>query len=110
MSSAYPIPNTKHQTPNTCILPPFHARNIALSETHIFSSRLLNQVTGGFNYVFNFMTPIGEGKNLAQQFGIPGANLGDPENSTLPQINPALGFTSLCAGVVLNQQDNHCIL
>ena len=59
------------------------ARNIALSETHIFSSRLLNQLTGGYNYVFNTMTPIGEGKNLSQQFGIPGANLGDPENSTL---------------------------
>jgi Carboxypeptidase regulatory-like domain/TonB-dependent Receptor Plug Domain len=72
-----------------------NARNIAVSETHIFSSRLLNQVTGGYNYVYNFMTPIGEGQNLAKQFGIPGANLGDPENSTLPQINPALGFTAL---------------
>ena len=71
------------------------ARNFAVSETHIFSSRLLNQVTGGYNYVVNFMTPIGEGQNLSQQFGIPGANLGDPENSTLSQINPALGFTSL---------------
>jgi hypothetical protein len=71
------------------------ARNIALSETHIFSPRLLNQLTGGYNYVINLMTPIGEGQNLAQQFGIPGANLGDPENSTLPQFNPALGFTAL---------------
>jgi hypothetical protein len=71
------------------------ARNFAVSETHIFSSHVLNQVTGGYNYVVNFMTPIGEGQNLSQQFGIPGANLGDPENSTLSQINPALGFTSL---------------
>jgi len=35
------------------------------------------------------------GLNLPQKFGIPGANLGDPENSTLSQINPALGFTAL---------------
>jgi hypothetical protein len=71
------------------------ARNIAVSETHIFSAHLLNQATGGFNLVYNYMTPIGEGQNLPQQFGIPGANLGDSVTSTLTQINPALGFTAL---------------
>ena len=71
------------------------ARNFAASETHIFSARRINQATAGYNYVANFMTPIGQGQNLPQSFGIPGANLGDPENSTLTQINPALGFTAL---------------
>lgn len=71
------------------------AHNIAISETHIFSSRLLNQATVGHNYVVNYMTPIGEGKDLPLNFGIPGANLGDPETSTLSQINPGLGFTAL---------------
>ena len=71
------------------------ARNIAVSETHIFSSRLVNQLTAGYNQVFNYMTPIGTGQNLSREFGIPGANLGDRENSTLSQFNPGLGFTAL---------------
>jgi hypothetical protein len=71
------------------------ARNIAISETHIFSPRFVNQLTAGYNQVFNYMTPIGTGQNLSQAFGIPGANLGDRETSTLSQINIGLGFTAL---------------
>ena len=71
------------------------ARNLAISETHIFSPRLLNQATFGYNFVQNDMTSIGQGQNLPAQFGIPGANEGDFENSGLTQINLALGYTSL---------------
>jgi len=71
------------------------ARNLAVSETHIFSSRFLNQANFGYNRVRNDMQSIGDGQNLPTQFGIPGANNGDFETSGLTAINPALGFTSL---------------
>ena len=71
------------------------ARNLAVSETHIFSPRVLNQATVGYNYVQNTMTSIGQGQNLPQQWGLPGANEGNFETSGLTQINPGLGFTSL---------------
>ncbi len=53
-----------------------HARNVALSETHIFSPRTVNQLTGGFNRVFDYITSQGTGSCAAQTLGIPGANLG----------------------------------
>jgi len=71
------------------------ARNLAISETHIFSSRLLNQATFGYNYVQNTMTSIGQGQNLPLKWGLPGANEGNFETSGLTQINLGLGFTSL---------------
>ncbi|MCX6551174.1 MAG: TonB-dependent receptor [Acidobacteria bacterium] len=71
------------------------ARNFALAETHVFSSHLLNQATAGYNYVRNDMTGIGQGQNLPQQFGIPGANNGNFETSGLTNISLALGFTSI---------------
>ena len=53
-----------------------HARNAAISETHIFSPTTLNQLTGGFNRIFDYITSQGTGSCLARTFGIPGANLG----------------------------------
>ena len=53
-----------------------HARNAAISETHIFSPTIVNQLTGGFNRIFNYITSQGTGSCLSRTFGIPGANLG----------------------------------
>ncbi len=53
-----------------------HARNIAASETHIFSPTTVNQVSAGFNRIFDYITSQGTGSCLSQAFGIPGANLG----------------------------------
>jgi hypothetical protein len=53
-----------------------HGRNAALSETHIFSERTVNQFTVGFNRIFNYFTSFGSGTCEADQLGIPGANLG----------------------------------
>ena len=53
-----------------------HARNAAVSETHIFSPTTVNQVSGGFNRIFDYITSQGTGSCLARTFGIPGANLG----------------------------------
>ncbi len=53
-----------------------HARNAAISETHIFSPSTVNQLSGGFNRIFDYITSQGTGSCLSQTFGIPGANLG----------------------------------
>ena len=53
-----------------------HGRNAALAETHIFSSRTVNQLNVGYNRIFNFITSYGTGSCEAEKLGIPGANLG----------------------------------
>ncbi|HXM40555.1 MAG TPA: carboxypeptidase-like regulatory domain-containing protein [Bryobacteraceae bacterium] len=53
-----------------------HGRNAALSETHIFSERTVNQFNVGFNRIFNYFTSFGSGTCEAEKLGIPGANLG----------------------------------
>src|SRR5713226_6803804 len=72
-----------------------HGRNVAISETHVFSDRNINQVTVGFNRIFNHILSFGDRSCEAQKLGILGANL-----------------NSLCgaqpAGVV-NQSTKDCI-
>src|SRR3989454_6986989 len=53
-----------------------HGRNVALSETHVFSDRTINQISGGFNRIFNHITSIAAGSCLSAKIGIQGANLG----------------------------------
>ncbi len=55
-----------------------HGRNVAISETHIFSSNTINQVSGGFNRIFNHILPYGVygGRACtAAKLGIQGADL-----------------------------------
>ena len=52
-----------------------HGRNVAISETHIFSSNTVNQIGGGFNRIFNFIKSYGYGTCESQKIGIPNANL-----------------------------------
>src|SRR5713226_4621730 len=52
-----------------------HGRNVAISETHIFSDRNINQVTAGFNRIFNHILSFGDRSCEAQKLGILGANL-----------------------------------
>ncbi|CAN5746159.1 hypothetical protein BH18ACI5_BH18ACI5_15960 [soil metagenome] len=63
-----------------------NARNIALSETHIFKNDLINQFTAGYNRVFNYITSFGYQSNKSAEFGIPGANLGTDETSSLTRM------------------------
>jgi Carboxypeptidase regulatory-like domain len=53
-----------------------HARNAAISETHLFSPNTVNQASFGFNRIFDYITSQGTGSCYAQTLGIPGANLG----------------------------------
>jgi hypothetical protein len=52
-----------------------HARNAAISETHIFSPTTVNQFSFGFNRIFDYITSQGTG-SFANAIGIPGADLG----------------------------------
>ena len=65
-----------------------HGRNVALSETHIFSDRTINQISGGFNRIFNHILSFGDRSCEAAKLGIPGANL-DSSCSGFPGGAPA---------------------
>ena len=79
-----------------------HGRNIALSETHVFSPTMVNQVSGGYNRIFNYITSQGTNSCLSQQIGIPGANINcDSSNACngsscgLTSISPSAGYWGL---------------
>jgi hypothetical protein len=55
-----------------------HGRNVAVSETHVFSDRTINQASVGFNRIFNHILPFGVygGRACtAAKLGIQGADL-----------------------------------
>ncbi len=52
-----------------------HGRNAALSETHIFNSNNINQISFGFNRIFNHILSFGNGTCEAANIGILGADL-----------------------------------
>jgi hypothetical protein len=70
-----------------------HGRNIALSETHIFSPNTVNQVSGGYNRIFNYITSQGSGSCQAAKFGIPGANLDCSSGNTCAASGVSCGLT-----------------
>jgi hypothetical protein len=53
-----------------------HARNASISEIHVFSSNTINQISAGYNRIFDYITSQGTGSCEARALGIPGANLG----------------------------------
>jgi hypothetical protein len=84
-----------------------HGRNVAISETHSFSDRTLNQVSGGFNRIFNHFTSAQSGTCYAAAIGIQGANLGskcDTISGYPPSLNQSTkdciscGMTSVLMG------------
>jgi len=74
-----------------------HGRNIALAETHNFSDRTINQITVGFNRIFNHFTSAQSGTCYAASIGIQGANLGS-------QCDGTTGYPAS-----LNQSTKDCI-
>src|SRR5215469_2126612 len=74
-----------------------HGRNLALSETHIFSPKTINQFNAGYSRIFNHILSFGTGTSEAAIIGIPGADLGSKCDS----------FTGYPAS--LNQATNDCV-
>ena len=52
----------------------------------MFSNNVINQFTAGYNRVFNYITSYGYLSNKSQELGIPGANLGTDETSSLTRM------------------------
>jgi len=74
-----------------------HGRNVAISETHIFSSNTINVISGGFNRIFNFIKSYGYGTCEGNKIGILNANL----DST---CNPGGGIPG-----IENQSPQYCV-
>jgi len=71
-----------------------HARNAALSETHVFSPNTANEFSAGYNRIFDYITSQGSGTCEASAIGIPGANLGG-ESCGLTSAQMDGGYWSL---------------
>jgi hypothetical protein len=81
-----------------------HGRNVSISETHIFSSRTVNQINGGFNRIFNFIKSYGYGTCEGNLIGIVNANVDAACNpggqipgivNQSPQFCVSCGLTSI---------------
>ncbi len=70
-----------------------HGRNIALGETHVFSPNTINQISGGYNRIFNYITSQGTGTCTAAKLGIPGANLDCSSGNTCAPSGVSCGLT-----------------
>ncbi len=76
-----------------------HGRNLAVSETHVFSPNTINQLNAGFNRIFNHILSFGTGSCEAATLGIPGANLGakcDSITGYPPSLNQATNDCESC--------------
>lgn len=71
-----------------------HARNIALSESHVFSSTTVNQLNGGYNRIFNYITSQGTGSCESAKIGIIGANLDCNSSHVCSPVGTSCGLTS----------------
>jgi hypothetical protein len=76
-----------------------HARNAVIGETHIFTPSTVNQFNFGYNRIFDYITSQGTGTceaSLIVPGGIPGANLGCPNQDSGPCMKGAYscGLTS----------------
>ena len=71
-----------------------HARNAAVSETHIFSPSTVNEFRFGFNRIFDYITSQGTGSCYANAIGIPGADLGG-NSCGLTSVEVLGGYYSL---------------
>ena len=71
-----------------------HGRNVAVSETHVFSERTVNQFNAGYNRIFDYISSQGTGSCEAEKIGIPGANLGGT-SCGLTSVQMGGGYWSL---------------
>jgi Carboxypeptidase regulatory-like domain len=63
-----------------------NSRSLVLTETHIFTPRIVNELRLGYNRNRSGRLQFNSDKNLSAQFGIPGVPFG-PTNGGLPQFS-----------------------
>lgn len=74
-----------------------HGRNAVVSETHVISANTINQVTVGYNRIFNHILSFGTGSCEGAIIGIPGSDLGS-------KCDSITGYPAS-----LNQSNKDCI-
>ena len=84
-----------------------HGRNVALSETHIFSSRNINQANIGFNRIFNHIISYGDGTCEAAKLGIPNANLASICPDAPPGLSQSTASGCMSCGLSSFQLSNY---
>ena len=67
-------------------------RNVAVGETHVFSTASVNQFSFGYNRIFDYITSQGTGTCESAKLGIPGANVGCANGTTC--AGSSCGLTS----------------
>jgi hypothetical protein len=72
-----------------------HARNAVISETHLFSPNTVNQISFGYNRIFDYIVSQGQDSFLAQGIGIPNANLGTTVSTGLTSVSVSSPYWSL---------------
>ncbi|HEX5229547.1 MAG TPA: carboxypeptidase-like regulatory domain-containing protein, partial [Bryobacteraceae bacterium] len=72
-----------------------HARNAVISETHVFSPRTVNQMSFGFNRIFDYIFSQGQDSFASNGLGIPNANLGPPLSTGLTSVELSAPYWSL---------------
>ncbi len=75
-----------------------HGRNASISETHIFSGNSINQISFGYNRIFNHIRSFGSGSCISQQLGIKNANLGCTSSNPPTCTGISCGLTSTLVG------------
>jgi hypothetical protein len=75
-----------------------HARNVAIGETHVFSTASVNQFSFGYNRIFDYITSQGTSTCEATKLGIPGANIGCVNGTTCAGSSCGLTSTQVTGG------------
>jgi hypothetical protein len=75
-----------------------HARNVAIGETHVFSTASVNQFSFGYNRIFDYITSQGTSTCEATKLGIPGANVGCVNGTTCAGSSCGLTSTQVTGG------------
>lgn len=74
-----------------------HGRNAAISETHIFSANNINQLTVGFNRIFNHIKSFGDGTCVAAKLHILGADLNSKCANGIPNFSQSASDCMSCS-------------
>jgi hypothetical protein len=72
-----------------------HARNAVISETHLFSPTTVNQISFGYNRIFDYITSQGQGSYASNAFGIPNGDLGGAVSTGLTSVAVSSPYWSL---------------
>ncbi len=86
-----------------------HGRNASISETHIFSDHNINQITFGFNRIFNHISSFGDGSCEAANIGILGADLNSKCTGAPPGLSQSTKDCMSC-GLTSTLMNNYWAL